>query len=443
MSVDRPPLQPQSADPVAAQYERWIYPPPCYDLSQLRFDTLACAFTALRDRYWMYWPDQPFRDDLDVLVAGCGSLAAAALAHLHPRCRVLGIDISAASLAHEKLLKEKYKLANLELQHCPIEDASSLGRDFDFIACHGVLHHMRDPAGGLRALKNVLRACGVAALMVYGKYGRDGVYMLQDLFRLLSLQQRPEDLNLVKETLRLLGPQHPVRRYMQAAAGDMASDAGLVDSFLHRCDRAYTVADCLQLVRDAGLAFCGWEENALYYPDAHVPSGTSLRTALDKLPEPQIWQAVELFFGNTPAHFFYVSHPQRPPRSYRVKFDGEDFLEYIPVLRVSESSQPDPSSGRPAHLRRAPFPAVTLNATAAALTAQIDGKRTVAACVSASGLAGKTQSSTEFARSFFGSLWRLGYALFRLPPAALAGASGRPTAITEHPPDRPSPSARS
>src|SRR3954467_6652643 len=155
------------ADPVAAQYERWVYPP-CYtDLESLPLTEPNSNFKDFRALHAAYWPTEPYREDRDILVAGCGTMAAACYAYLYPSARMVGIDLSAASLAHEQLLKDKYNLTNLTLHRLPLEQAGSLGASFDFIASHGVLHHLADPAAGLRALREVLRRDGVIALMVY------------------------------------------------------------------------------------------------------------------------------------------------------------------------------------------------------------------------------------------------------------------------------------
>src|SRR5205823_2182815 len=147
------------------------------------------------------WPRAPYREDLDILVAGCGTVAAACYAYLYPRARVVGIDISAASLAHEEYLKKKHSLDNLSLRQCRLEEARSLEADFDFIATHGVLHHLTEPVAGLRALRDVLRPEGVIAIMVYARYGRAGVYMLQELFRILELSQNVRGVEVVKHAL--------------------------------------------------------------------------------------------------------------------------------------------------------------------------------------------------------------------------------------------------
>ncbi len=66
---------------------------------------------------------------------------------------------------------------------------SGLG-PFDYIDCCGVLHHLPDPAPGLRALLSVLAPGGGLGLMVYAPHGRTGVYMLQDALRPARARRR-------------------------------------------------------------------------------------------------------------------------------------------------------------------------------------------------------------------------------------------------------------
>src|SRR3954465_758159 len=116
---DQPPPDPL-ADAVAAQYERWVYPP-CYpDLESLPLTGPHSNFKDFRTLHPAYWPAESYREDRDILVAGCGTMAAACYAYLYPEARVVGIDLSAASLAHEQFLKDKYHLNNLSLHRLPI-----------------------------------------------------------------------------------------------------------------------------------------------------------------------------------------------------------------------------------------------------------------------------------------------------------------------------------
>lgn len=412
MSAHGPADQP--GDPVADQYERWVYPAPVQDLNALPLTSPCWRFKDLRESYWAYWPSAAYRDDWEILVAGCGSVAAACYASLYPRSRVLGIDVSGASLAHEEFLRQKHQLANLTLRQMRVEEATALDSRFDFIACHGVLHHLADPVAGLRALGRVLQPDGVIDIMVYARYGRSGVYLLQELFRLMGLEQTAEGIQAVKEGLSVLGPSHPAQRYLRLAM-DLDQDAGLVDTFLHRRDRPFTCAECLDLVSAAGLVFQGWDDNGLYYPDAHLPAGHPFRTRLERLPERTLYQAIELFYGNTPGHWFYVCRPDREARRYVIRFDDEAFLDYVPVSRVTEVKAADPALPAAVTIARPPFPPIRLAPWATAVFRLIDGQRSVRQCLEAAGGAGLEQPAIEAGRSLFGSLWRLGYALYRLP----------------------------
>jgi SAM-dependent methyltransferase len=406
-------------DPVAVQYEQWSYPEPWPDLTQVPFQSPDYHFKELQELYWAYWPCAPYREDLDILVAGCGTVAAASYSYLFPRARVLGIDISAASLAHEEVLKKKHNLNNLTLRQCRVEDAGMLGLDFDFIATHGVLHHLAEPVSGLRALGGVLRQEGVIAVMVYGRYGRAGVYMLQELFRLLGLEQNPQSLQVVKDALTALHPEHPVQRYLRLAS-DLHSAPGLVDTFLHQRDRPYTVGECLDLVHEAGLTFQGWDENSYYYPDGQIPASHPFYAAINKLEGRALWQAMELFYGCLPGHFFHVCRSDRPEARYRICFEGDAFLDYIPVPRVTQRVRAEPLQGRPATIARPPFAAVGLDNWQALVFNQIDSQRTVRACLRDAGLAVQSDAIVEFARGLFRSLWRVGYMVFRMPASNLA-----------------------
>ena len=295
-------------DPVVSQYERWTYPEPVEDLDSPRLAQHIDSFRTLEFLSPAYWPMGRPRQDLDILIAGCGTVAAAAVARFFPTCRVVGIDISHASLDHQDRLCRRHSLTNLELHRLPVERAAELGRTFDYIACHGVLHHLPNPTAGLRGLAQALNPDhGVVALMLYAKYGRAPVYGMQKLFQLLNLQQTETDVGVVRETLNILPAEHPLRPFLKLDAFGVGSDAGLVDMFLHRRDQAYSVSDCLALVEQSGLVFQGWDNNLFYYPDAFFAKGSQLRNRLDALDEPKLWQAMELLLGRISSHWFFAT----------------------------------------------------------------------------------------------------------------------------------------
>lgn len=399
-------------DEVRTQYERWIYPQPVDDLEAW---VAGGGFTAgdARDCGDIYWPAAGYRKGMNILVAGCGANQAARYALQHPTARVTGIDVSKASLTHEQNLKKKHGLDNLMLRRMKLEEVDGIGETFDFIACSGVLHHLPDPVAGLAALGGVLDFDGVIYVMLYGRYGRAPVYMMQELFRILrATDQSDADVALVKATLPLLSPEHPLRTYAKRSA-DMKFDAGLVDLFLHKQDRPYSVGEILALTADAGLAFQTWVEPMHYHPDGRVPEHHPLYKRLDQLSDAECWRAAELLDGLRTRHDFCVCRTDRPPRTYRIAFEERDFPDRaIPLPPDSQLTPAD--GGKPALLKGPRATPLTLPPPLVAIYCQIDGQRTVRACVESAPIEAPADALMRHGLRFFRSLWRTGHLKFHL-----------------------------
>lgn len=398
-------------DEVQAQYERWIYPAPIEDLKAWLANNGSSSGDPL-DCGDMYWPATGYREGMEILVAGCGANQGARYALQHPTARVTAVDLSAASLAHEEKLKAKHGLDNLTLHQMRLEDIATLGKSFDFIASSGVLHHLPDPLAGLKALAGVLAPDGVIYLMLYARYGRAAVYMMQELFRIMDVGQTEQDLALVKDTLRALPPEHPLRAYEKRST-DMKFDAGLVDLFLHRQDRPYTVSEVLEFVRDGGLAFQGWVHPSLYNPDGAVPENHPLYQRLGGLPDEARWAAVELLGGTHGRHDFYICRTDRPAGNYRIDFDDPALTgRAVPV--PTGSSLAPAAAGKPAMLTGPVRPPLTLPPPLVAIYGQIDGKRSIDDCLRSAPLDAPPEVVRQHGLRFFRSLWRTGHLAFRL-----------------------------
>ena len=385
-------------DAVAQQYERWVYPEPIADLP------------AWLEHNWQWfdpshahvlmWPDRPRAPGMDILVAGCGTNQAAVIAFTNPGARVLGIDVSQASLGHNRALADAHAMANLELLQLPIEQVGDLGRDFDLIISTGVLHHMADPAEGMSALGRCLRADGVLAIMLYARTGRVGVEMLQAAFRDMGLAQDAASVRVVRQVIDGLPADHPVRAYL-GIAPDLGSDAGVVDTFLHGRDRSFTVAGCLELVAAAGLVFQDWFLKAPYHP---MPGwGAQADAALAALPTQRQWQVMEALTPRNGCHFFLACRHDRPASRYRVDLLAGDMTTMVPSLRYRCALEGDVIS-RPGWN-------TTLQPAQRALASRADGVRTLDDIVRAAAddpaLAGATDDDLRrYARELFQSLWQ-------------------------------------
>lgn len=351
-------------DPVRSQYEHYVYPKPVDDLP-LWLETNWQWFDPSH-AHRMFWPDRSYPSGLDILVAGCGTSQAAVLAYTNPTASVIGIDVSEASLAHQRRLADTYGLDNLELHHLPIERVDGLGRDFDLIVSTGVLHHLEDPDVGMTALAARLRQDGVLAVMLYARYGRVGVEMLQSAFRDLGLTQDEESIAMVRDVIGNLDSDHPVGTYLRIAP-DLGDDAGIVDTFLHGRERTYSIDDCVALVEGAGLAFQDMFLKAPYFPG--FLASQDLQDVISALPREKQWSIVERLNPRNGCHFFLACRRDRPRDSFVIDFASDHALDVIPEFRYRCSLDGQ-------RLIR-PDWSVDLDPSDVAIVHRIDGRRTI------------------------------------------------------------------
>src|SRR5215468_5328508 len=173
------------SDAVRAFYESHPYPAPLTNLDRHR--ELYRNPDRRRALSLLLWPTLNPPANREILVAGCGTSQAAIHALREPDARITAIDVSETSLRHTGELQRKYGLRNLELHRLAIEEVGELGGMFDQIVCTGVLHHLYEPDIGLRSLRGVLARDGAVHVMVYAKYGRAGIYMMQEYCHLLGV----------------------------------------------------------------------------------------------------------------------------------------------------------------------------------------------------------------------------------------------------------------
>jgi SAM-dependent methyltransferase len=397
------------ADVVARQYERYRYPQPIEDLEVWLTNNWQWFDPSHAHR--VLWPDREYRTDLDILIAGCGTNQAAVFAFMNPDAKVTAVDISQPSLDHQQYLKDKHGLFNLELHLLPIEDLPTLGRDFDLIVSTGVLHHMADPQTGMNAIASCLRPDGAMGVMLYAKYGRIGLELLQADFRDLGLGQNESSIAMVRETLSLLSRDHLAQPYLRLA-GNIDSDAELVDTFLHGRERSYNVDDCIDLVTNAGLVFQGWFNNAPYYPHDLFARPNSVYPAIDALPERTMWSVIERLNTVNACHFFMACRPERPKESYTIDFSTQASLDYVPLMRMRCGLDGDAIFRSDWRLR--------LNSTHLPYAQLVDGNRTIrdiaAAVHSETSQRGSRADVEKFARKLFQALWRFDFLAMALNP---------------------------
>lgn len=328
-----PPDQPCATPSPASEnvrefYERLPYPAPFTSLDEHR--DLYKNPDRRRAQFHLAWPAEPLRGGQEILIAGCGTSQAARYALRQPEDRITAIDISETSLRHTRDLQRKYGLENLELHQLSVEAVGTLGHSFDQVVCTGVLHHLPDPDLGLRALRDVLRPQGAMHLMVYARYGRTGIYMMQEYCRLLGIDASNEELRDLGTAIEALPADHPIAGLMRGTKDFRHPDA-LADALLHPLDRAYTVPQLYEWLDRCGMSFGRWVEQAPYLPQCGMLAKTPHAARLAALPAPLQHAAVELFRGTMVRHNLIAYRGDRTGESQPIAFAGDRWRKYVPI----------------------------------------------------------------------------------------------------------------
>ena len=296
---------------LAEQYE--AYPYPRRDPRDEAKRLIVGSPGHLREiDYWVFGARRPASRPLRALIAGGGTgdatiMLAQQMAREGRAGSVTWLDRSAASLRIAQARAAARGLDNIVWEQRSLLElpGSGLG-PFDYIDCCGVLHHLPDPAEGLRALLSVLAPGGGLGLMLYAPHGRTGVYMLQEALRLLApADEAPAArLDVAKRVMRHLPETAWLRRNGFLDDHVNGGDAGLYDLLLNPRDRAFTVRELHALLAGEGMAVTCWVEPARYDPIPLLPD-PRLRARVEALDPIDRAALAETLAGNVSAHIVY------------------------------------------------------------------------------------------------------------------------------------------
>ncbi len=255
-------------------------------------------------------------------------------------------------------------------------DAAEHGA-FDYIDCCGVIHHLDNPVAGLAALAKALKPTGGMGLMVYGEYGRTGVYELQEALRLLapdSALSPEKQVAAAKAVLETLPETNRFRRN-PLMRDHMDSDAGLYDLLLHSRDRAYRAADLMADIDAAGLKLTSWIDPIRYRPETYLKDPQAIRRVA-KLSAAERAGLAEALAGNLRKHICYVTPVSRAERC-----DAILTRRSVPIFRDSATAQlfrsmPDGAETLPLEIDGLRL-ALPLPGETKAVLSLVDGSRTV------------------------------------------------------------------
>ena len=255
-------------DGIESQYMQHPYPAPISNMRE-RIQ-LGYKQGSSPDLIWnKLFPEKPYKDNLNVLIAGCGTNQAIYHALMFPNSQHYAIDVSDKSLRHVANMIKAYDIKNLEIEKKDIVDLTH-DNEFDYVISTGVIHHTKNPQESLSKLLQTSKNDGALFIMVYASYLRIGVYYLQDAFRYLNLKPDKKGIEAAKKLIELSPKNHYAHNYIKAITNttgtkDLLFDAGFVDTFFNARDKAYDIFELKELIDNAGAYFQCWDDNAWFY----------------------------------------------------------------------------------------------------------------------------------------------------------------------------------
>jgi len=392
-----------TVDGVRAQYEALPYPPRDPRDEAIRLIT-GTPSHILEVNHYLFAGRLNFARPFRALVAGGGTgdaciMLAQQLADRQCPGEVVYLDLSSASREVCEGRAKARGLHNVQFITGSLLDLASMNvGQFDYIDCTGVLHHLPDPVAGMKALVAVLQPEGGVGVMLYGQYGRTGVYPLQEMLRTLAppsmaLEDR---LAMARRLIRFLPTTNLFRRNPYLNDHVTGGDAGLYDLLLHSCDRAYTVPEIGELAAGAALRVVAFLEPVRYEPATYMSDPVIARQA-GALPLVERAAFAERLAGNLRTHIFYATRA-----GYDTVARPED-TQAIPVLREMDprklAASLQPGTPLIANLDGFPWRA-QLPPLAPRILAQVDGRKTVAEIYTALGAEGGLPRWEDFYNQF-------------------------------------------
>jgi SAM-dependent methyltransferase len=247
-------IRDQTSLAVRAQYEENPYP---RWLSVVRDQPASYTTRILQEIAPFSPPLAPNTDSPRVLIGGCGTGRHAIMyTTAYLGARVTAIDLSSASLAYASRKADEMGVRNIEFLRADILGLGRLEPKFDVISSIGVLHHMADPAEGLRRLTDLLARGGYLMLGLYSEPARRDIVELRSLIAREGFSPTVEGIRACRRFIR----NYPGGRFgsLVDEAADFYSTSMVRDLLFHVMEHRFTIPQIADLLAQNGLRFLGF-----------------------------------------------------------------------------------------------------------------------------------------------------------------------------------------
>lgn len=290
---------------------------------------------------------KPERHNIRILDAGCGSgVSTEYLVHLNPLAEVIGIDLSAGTLAIAQERCQRSGVADrVQFKQMSLFDADQLPGEFDLINSVGVLHHTADPIRGIQALAQKLAPGGLLHIFVYAELGRWEIRLMQEAIALLQGSQRGDYTHGVKvgrQVFEALPEQNRLKqREKDRWSLENHRDECFADMYVHPQEIDYNIPTLKQLIEASGLDFVGFSNPTVWQLDRLLGSNPELMERAAQLDEWERYRLIEILDPSTITHYeFFLSRSPLPRADWS---QDSALLAAIPELNPCIDGWPSPT----------------------------------------------------------------------------------------------------
>ncbi len=192
----------------------------------------------------------------DVLVAGCGTGAHILGTSRYKNSKILGIDLSLASLAYAKRKVEELGIKNIEFLHADILQLNKLDKKFDIIESAGTLHHMNNPIEGFKILYDLLKPNGFLRIGLYSEIARMHVVEAREIIKKRNIVSSNE--NIINFRQEIINEKLGLNLQKAINASDFYSLSMVRDLFFHEQELRFTIPQISKIINDFNLEFLGF-----------------------------------------------------------------------------------------------------------------------------------------------------------------------------------------
>jgi len=216
-----------------------------------------------------------------ILIAGCGTGKQTYLAaKRYAGAAITGIDISRASLSYARMKLDQLGAPAVKLMQADILRLEPRHGTFALIESVGVLHHLKEPARGVKSLAQLLAPGGVMRLAFYSRAARERLNEIRGAVRAGGFSATSEGIRAFRAWVQ--EDEHDT--FYLSGQLDFYTMSDCRDMLFHVEEHQFDIPELLAMMAGAGLEVLGIE------PPAHL-AGTDYARAAGT--DPMAWAKQE------------------------------------------------------------------------------------------------------------------------------------------------------